>query len=216
MADSDDYGFDDIVLDDQALALLDQEEQKYLQRPNAASQNPIVTPIAPEGHVNKRHKTTTGWTPGIGANLTSNDAYDDLPEISLRGDGSYGIGGRMVVQANRGQLVDHRNRQNGPAQTTTSHSRASNAHASGSRPYASRQVIPPIVQQKRSFPSENRFQGQSSHVPPNQDVDRLQAQMTELQKRLDEVGFLLCFTKVYELDWTFNRCAKRILKCSCL
>ncbi|KAH9485062.1 hypothetical protein JR316_0001968 [Psilocybe cubensis] len=184
MDDSDDYVFDDIVLDAQALALLDQEEQKYLQRPDTASQNLIAIPIAPEGHVNKRHKTSTGWAPGIGANVSSDNAYDDLPEISLRGDGTYGIGGRMSGQVTRGQILDNGNRQDGPVQVNTSNSRGSNAHASGSRLNASRQSN---VQQKRPLPSENRFQGQSNYVPSNQDINRIHVQMVELQKKYDEM-----------------------------
>lgn len=196
MADSDDYGFDDIVLDDQALALLDQEEQKYLHRPDTP--HTIITPVVPEGHFNKRHKTTTGWTPGIGANISSIDVDDDLPEISLRGDGSYGIGGRMDPQTDRGQVIHHRNDS---MQTITSHSRISDVHASGSRPYTSRQAISPNVRQKPSFHNENsRLQERPGHIQGNNDTNLLKAQMMELQKKLDEVGFPLRCTKLSKIN----------------
>jgi len=85
MDDSDDYGYDDFVLDEQTLAALDQAEQKY--------QNSLPKPFDHLEPVNKRHKTDTGWKAGLGAasNYLENDDFDDLPEISVRGDGSYSI-----------------------------------------------------------------------------------------------------------------------------
>jgi len=85
MDDSDDYGYDDFVWDEQTLAAIDQAEQKY--------QNSLPKPLHPQEPVNKRHKTDTGWKAGLGAasNYLDNDNFDDLPEISVRGDGSYSI-----------------------------------------------------------------------------------------------------------------------------
>lgn len=78
MDDSDDYP-DDFIFDEQTLAILDQEEQKYL------TQSSSLVPVT------KKLKTSTGWKPGIGARTISHDNLDDLPEISLHGDGTYGV-----------------------------------------------------------------------------------------------------------------------------
>jgi hypothetical protein len=78
MEDFDDYFNDDLVLDEAALAALDQEEQKFLSR---TQQQPAVT---------KKLKTSRGWSPGIGSR-TREDELDDLPEISVTIDGKYGF-----------------------------------------------------------------------------------------------------------------------------
>lgn len=79
MDDSDDYVYDDFVLDEQTLAALDQAEQNYQNSLSKSS-----------GHTAKRHKTEEGWKAGLG----TNDDFDDLPEISVRNDGSYSIRSR--------------------------------------------------------------------------------------------------------------------------
>ncbi|KAG6849829.1 hypothetical protein H0H93_004638 [Arthromyces matolae] len=70
MSDDDDYFTDDICFDDQTLAILDREEQKY--HANTA------------GPTSKRQRTDNGWKAGIGANVA-------LPEISLDFGGSYDV-----------------------------------------------------------------------------------------------------------------------------
>ncbi|KAK7005601.1 hypothetical protein R3P38DRAFT_2556549 [Favolaschia claudopus] len=79
--DSDDY-FDDIVLDDQTLAVLDSEERKYLSQ----------APPPP-----KRQKTDNGWRPAPPIQLRGPPLADDndLPEISVHGDGSYAVRGGL-------------------------------------------------------------------------------------------------------------------------
>ncbi|KAJ7446158.1 hypothetical protein B0H11DRAFT_385674 [Mycena galericulata] len=81
MDGSDDYYFsDDIILDDQTLAVLDSEEQKYLTQ--------AVPPPA------KRQKTDKGWKPAAApARATVLDDNEDLPEISVHGDGTYAFRG---------------------------------------------------------------------------------------------------------------------------
>ena len=80
MDGSDDYFTDDIVFDEQALAVLENEEQKYLTQRTVLSRPPT-----------KRQKTETGWNVGLGNRDGSQDAIEDLPEISVRADGSYGV-----------------------------------------------------------------------------------------------------------------------------
>lgn len=86
---SDDYFFDDdIILDDQTLAVLDSEEQKFL------SQAP---PPA------KRQKTDKGWKPVAIQGRAPVD--EDLPEISVHGDGSYVFRGPPKVGGSTGTVV---------------------------------------------------------------------------------------------------------------
>ncbi|KAG5731973.1 hypothetical protein E4T56_gene18246 [Termitomyces sp. T112] len=82
MSDDDDFFTDDICFDDQTLAILDHEEQKYLSQ--------AVRTVPPT----KRQKTDTGWTAGIGTagiGTPSVNVSEFLPEISLNLGGSYGI-----------------------------------------------------------------------------------------------------------------------------
>jgi hypothetical protein len=81
--DSDDYFTEDIVLDDETLAVLDHEEQKYLTQISLAPSQPPT----------KRQRTDNGWNPGLGNRPEPLDGLDELPEISLRDDGSYGVRG---------------------------------------------------------------------------------------------------------------------------
>jgi len=91
MQDSDDYFTDDFVLDEHALAVLDEEEHKYtLSTQNHA---PSFVPPPP-----KRLKTETGWRSGHRRAETIDD-LDDLPEISVQGDGSYGLHARHAAAA---------------------------------------------------------------------------------------------------------------------
>ena len=82
MQDLDDFFTDDIVFDDQTLALLDEQEQKFIsQREASVTEDPPPT---------KRQKTTNGWSSGrIGVGFV--DDLEDLPEISVQSDGTYGL-----------------------------------------------------------------------------------------------------------------------------
>ncbi|KAJ6625538.1 hypothetical protein B0H10DRAFT_616844 [Mycena sp. CBHHK59/15] len=89
MDGSDDYLFDDMVFDDQTLAVLDSEEQKFLSQ------------TAPPP--SKRRKTDNGWKPvAVPSRAVVLDDNDDLPEISVHGDGSYAFHGttKAINQAN--------------------------------------------------------------------------------------------------------------------
>jgi hypothetical protein len=88
----DDYFFDDIVLDDQALAILDAEERKFdLIASQHPAQNPDVHPTA------KRQRIESGWKPvGVHRNTQSWDD-EDLPEVSVLKDGTYEFGTPRTV-----------------------------------------------------------------------------------------------------------------------
>ncbi|PFH51567.1 hypothetical protein AMATHDRAFT_59054 [Amanita thiersii Skay4041] len=85
MDDSDDYIVDDITLDDETLALLDNEEQKFL---STTTQGNLLLDPPP---VNKKRKTDSGWEPGPGTRLRAGNEIEDLPEISVQADGTYSV-----------------------------------------------------------------------------------------------------------------------------
>ena len=103
---SDDFLFDDdIVLDEAALAILDAEESKYFGSVANVQPDPRPAPTQPTPPPAKRQRTDGGggWkhpVTGIGGGsgkLTSRNQkrsdsfYEDLPDISLAGDGVYGV-----------------------------------------------------------------------------------------------------------------------------
>lgn len=95
MEDFDDFFTDDIIFDDQTLALLDEQEQKFLSQP--------VTGRPPPA---KRQRTENGW--GFGFSRTGSvDDLEDLPEISVQSDGSYGLRGNSLAKTH----VPHNNAQ---------------------------------------------------------------------------------------------------------
>ena len=101
---SDDF-FDDIVLDEDALAILDAEESKYFGTVANIESNPRPVPTQPTPPPAKRQRTDGdgGWkypTTGVGGRggkvvsqnqKRSDSFYEDLPDISLAGDGVYGV-----------------------------------------------------------------------------------------------------------------------------
>lgn len=96
MDDSDDYfDDDDLVLDEATLAILDKEEHKHTL--------PQSTPDS-QSRPAKRQKTGHGGWGGFVGRSTVEDDFEDMPEISVRDDGSYGMRGSqgldVLVRAN--------------------------------------------------------------------------------------------------------------------
>jgi hypothetical protein len=88
MDGSDDYFTDDIFLDDQALAVLDQEEQKYLTQ---VTQNTAPPPAAVRSASKRKRSSDETFKRGVRTRPEVEDEIEDLPEISLQDDGSYRI-----------------------------------------------------------------------------------------------------------------------------
>ncbi|KAH0827962.1 hypothetical protein J3R83DRAFT_3600 [Lanmaoa asiatica] len=90
MQDSDDnYFSDDLVLDDKTLAVLDEEESKFKRITSTQPQQSVGPPA-------KRQKTTRSWQPqSVSRTIrradTSLEDMEDLPDISIRQDGTYGL-----------------------------------------------------------------------------------------------------------------------------
>ena len=91
MDNSDDYFNDDFELNDDALAILDLEEQKHTLSTQKSSTSSAPPPP-------KRQKTNAGWkhAPATRSTVFADD-LDDLPEISVKGDGSYGLHARHAA-----------------------------------------------------------------------------------------------------------------------
>lgn len=171
MDDIDDYIVDDISLDGETLALLDQEEQKYLTLKDAFA--PVDAPP-----VSKKRKTDSGWRPGH----SNADNFEDLPEISVYGDGTYGV--RDVARNN--SIFTTRNLQN-------------NANTEGSTPTVVAQsnrnnsIGPHNIQEQsspgtrtRNVPAVAPRRSSSYSRGPRQDM-QLEVQLQELQHRVFKV-----------------------------
>lgn len=189
MDSSDDYIFDDIVLDDQTLAILDQSEQKHLKETSAA-----IIPGVPAEPVNKRLKTATGWIPGTGAAQT---VEEELPEISLQGDGTYGVTRQARYMKDVGQGSFPRTRQiNTPARASILSNDVGQAanqstQSPGSHLPNSRSAYPINNRQRQQHATiYGQNHNRNSRVVKDQDSQRspVLAQLTALQQKLDEVG----------------------------
>lgn len=189
MDGSDDYVFDDIEFDEQTLAMLDKEEKKYqLQTQQKAPSNLTVAPrVEPPP---KRQKTYSGWTPGGSAASSSRATEDDLPEISLHGDGSYAIGHRpRVTHAPVQQKIQQASVPSGPTPNiyaaripsvqAQAPSTSQTTHSNGAR-------VPTARAQNRHPSNPVQAPAPVSAQSPSQTA--LQMQVAELQKKLDEVG----------------------------
>jgi hypothetical protein len=196
MDDSDDYP-DDFIFDEQTLAILDQEEQKYLTQ---------STSLAP---VTKKLKTTDGWKPGIGTRTISYDNLDDLPEISLHGDGTYGVEPTGVERSTTGTSLDsaHYHEANS-AVYQPAPLRLPSVHLSqNQRQLSSHLHTKPI---SAIVSSAKRKTSSPSGAPA---AHPLEGQMLEYQKKLDEVGFKHQHLNVfgYQIN-IISSCAKKTPK----
>ncbi|KAG6903020.1 hypothetical protein C0995_007453 [Termitomyces sp. Mi166 len=197
MSDDDDYFTDDICFDDQTLAILDREEQKYLSQ--------TVRTVPPS----KRQKTDNGWTAGIGT--SSVNVSEFLPEISLNLGGSYGILSASNSASIPSKPISPDNRPTSGTSSNQSllpHSRLVQFSSSGPLPARS-------VQNSRSLSgswnharpkSRNEIAGLVEdirptlisplrNIPPSDTLSRhdvqkhvLEAQLQELQQRLDKIS----------------------------
>ncbi len=85
----DDYFNDDLILDDNALAALDEAESRYAATQKRPASFTGIAPVA------KRQKafheiTPSQPLPALQRNISLND-FEDLPDIFVQGDGSYEI-----------------------------------------------------------------------------------------------------------------------------
>jgi hypothetical protein len=191
MDDSDDYGFDEFELDEETLAILDQEEQKYLlnlnKPPDTTGVLAAKTPDIVKEPVNKRYKTDTGWKSRSGAHYALSHDYDDLPEISVSGDGSYGIRNagakqtpvteRTVYERRTTPSIDFASGQ------PPSYNRPPLANKTHQVPYAQGNHITlpkPAIQS-----SSKKSNGQE--VVNNQKSHQLESHVQQLEKKLEEV-----------------------------
>jgi hypothetical protein len=171
MDDVDDYIVDDISLDGETLALLDQEEQKYL-----TLQKDAFVDAPP---VNKKRRTDSGWRPGH----PSADDFEDLPEISVYGDGTYRV--RDVARNNpasapRNLLNNESSTPRLAAQSNRNNSVGPNNIHEQSSPRTRARNVPVVAPQTAS--SYSRGPGQNM---------QLEVQLQDLQRRVFEVQHLL-------------------------
>ncbi|CCL99869.1 uncharacterized protein FIBRA_01894 [Fibroporia radiculosa] len=88
MQDTDDYFFDDFNIDDSVIAVLDEAENTYNESQRLTQASSIRNPDVPPPL--KRQKLEVGWKPKP-PRVSYTKSFEDLPEISVRGDGLYGL-----------------------------------------------------------------------------------------------------------------------------
>jgi hypothetical protein len=197
MDGSDDYFTDDILFDEETLSVLDNAEQKYLTHTAASSRPPT-----------KRQRTESGWNPGLGNRYESQDEIEDLPEISLRNDGSYGI--TSEIATTHTDIAKYAARPTALRYSTV----VSQSVQPDSRTLCFSEVQPPtqdrtpslsqrrpvIVQQPQVSSGNGHGPSRaSSLVPPSTSTSPsvvgkshlLQEQLEELRQQLDKVVFTL-------------------------
>ena len=196
MDDLDDYFVDDIALDDNTLALLDQEEQKYL-----TSQNNTFLDAPP---VSKKRKTISGWRPGPGSHSDNADDDDNLPEISIQGDGTYGV--RDVIRTSN--LL-----------STVDVDKSLNFNATAATKTLSRQMFSTGLNnsQQQQSADGTRMGNMSTSTfrvssPQSRQHNHLEQQFQQLQRRLQEVGVGNMLVKI-KLSIT-GSLVKRIRECN--
>jgi hypothetical protein len=177
MDDSDEYLYDDFVLDEQAIAALDQAEQNY--------QNSLPKPLGPTEPVNKRHKTDIGWKAGPGANYLDDDNFDDLPEISVRDDGSYSI-----RSATNNQMPEARTKAKERHSISAAPSvRPSSLTSHPSRYKVSKPLIPSLPGIHSKAVVQEAMNKSKEHVASGLgQSSQLEKQFKELKKSLEEVS----------------------------
>lgn len=118
MSDSDDNYFpDDLVLDDKALAVLDEEESKFKRATaNLNTQTQQSVTVGRLGPPAKRQKTTGSWQPqSVSKTIfraATLDDMEDLPDISIQQDGTYGLldkQGRTLATPSRSGITSGSN-----------------------------------------------------------------------------------------------------------
>ena len=225
--DSDDYVFDDIILDEQTLATLDQQERKFLGESSHATSTSASEPV------NKRLKTNNGWMPGPGTSTGFGVDYDEMPEISLQRDGSYGVGNPVnaltVSMSKLAERKPERPSENYPVTlghletdflpgftlppkmlSGSSNSRQplyTNDRQKHTLNGGSSRTTPFRRSEPTSKPTSNRDGGSASKSSPLQD------QISELHNILNEVGIRLILYALGVLKYIPNiisSCAKKI------
>ncbi len=217
MDDSDDYGFDEFELDEETLAILDQEEQKYLlnlnKPPDTTREVAAKPPDIVKEPVKKRYKTDTGWKSRSGAHHALCDDYDDLPEISVSGDGSYGIRTTGAKQTSVTERSVYERR------TTPSINFVSGQPPSLNRPplvYKTHQV--PYAQgDHNTLPKSASQRIQSSSKKSNgqevvnfQKSHQLESHVQQLEKKLEEVRESFLLSSLSSCHSCFPSCVRQM------
>ncbi|KAJ7703096.1 hypothetical protein B0H17DRAFT_86726 [Mycena rosella] len=172
MDGSDDYFTDEIVFDEQAFAVLDSAELKYISQ---------AAPPPP-----KRQKTDNGWKP-VPSRGTAFVEHEDLPEISVHGDGSYALRAPTKGAEQNSTVFPHapRNTVNSQVGVLPHHRVASvptssrpPIHTLPGPPSRPRDTLPQPTTRTRGHPPQRAV---ASKIPPVQD-EELRKQIEELQR----------------------------------
>ncbi|KAF8893964.1 hypothetical protein BD779DRAFT_1669476 [Infundibulicybe gibba] len=163
----DDYFTDDLILDEQTLAVLDQAEGSYFTQNQPSNQPRSPLPIS------KRQKTVSGWKPSHSGQNTHYEDQEDLPEISVGRDGSYDVVHLGVPNSTRINKVTA-----GPFDISPSHS-ARGARLPETRPptVAPGRPVPPSIQSSMQ-PMRNSYGRPTTNVVPRQTTQAVNRPLT--------------------------------------
>ncbi|PPQ63499.1 hypothetical protein CVT24_005156 [Panaeolus cyanescens] len=192
MDDDDDYIVDDIVLDDQTLAALDQQEKQYFAE---------TSTIKGDEPANKRLKTVKGWSPAPPIQKSAIVEDESLPEISLQGDGSYGLSTRFNTPTRDSYLAAPIPKNYHSSTTNNGQSTSAHVHALPTRmynltslpnPVSSRHGQHRLNQSSRTGTPSSKPVGHIHDVPNpetqmlKKTLEQLQADHARLQAELQE------------------------------
>lgn len=190
MDGSDDYFFgdDDFVLDEKTIAALDLEEQKWQRQQTQATTTGQRRPISQEARQRtpKRRKTShettpEGLIPQIRAVTVSDDYDEDLPDISIIGDGAYNLPAAQRASAHA------------QAQGVQGHHASTSNHRPAHVPAYPLRAPPPAAPQRRASSGSGsdaygsgQSQGQpaSSRPPQRNRLPRQHSTLSSVQAAL--------------------------------
>ncbi|KAF4599779.1 hypothetical protein EYR40_006880 [Pleurotus pulmonarius] len=184
MADSDDYLFDDVEFDDTTLAALDEAEKTYF-----SNSNPVVhTTTPPTPPPAKRLKATHRVPTRQIDRTTSLDNVEDLPDISIQGDGTYGLSPTSDSDVRRrlGESWTSQQRpvqQVYPPQPARAPYTSNAASSSYAKPYTARNLSPAPLTRHVQQEQQNGLGELQKQI---EELQRQQAQMqAELKQAVD-------------------------------
>lgn len=202
MSDSDDEFSDGIVLDDQMLAVLDEEESRFQRATHPNPGNP--------GPPAKRRKLDSNHPPNLGvfSHSTSEDT-EDLPDITVRSDGTYMVESQGPIALAPSAELNGNTRSrtirvtkpttissNNPLGSATSAGRNSITHAPPQQPSQIRRPssanltrVPSARVEAQPIP-QSRFDS-ISHTATQSPTDFFDAQLADMRRAMNEVRCLM-------------------------
>ena len=202
----DSYFGDDFILDDNLIAVLDATEENYLatQAPQASST--FVRHAPPPAKKQKTHHDYANGSKATSLQRSGSiDEYGDLPEISIQGDGTYGVAVSTNASGN-GNANFNTRPSAGPSRMPTKPVSASpSAASSNKRPFQPQTIGPqfgqntvtqrnppqfvqaPSQRPQPQKPQSRTGRGTPLHPVPSQGNVEQRTELSDLRDKVDNV-----------------------------